>query len=73
MGAVVSNNMVEKSMARSWISSCMWSTVISCMRLKYGMAASSNDSAMAVRSWRGSGAPGAGCSRSASTGSRLSQ
>ena len=60
MGAVVSNSMVEKSMARSWISSWVCSTVISCMRLKYGRAASRNESAIAVRSRRGSGAPAAG-------------
>ena len=33
-GQIVSNSMDEKSMASSWISSCTWSTVISCMRLK---------------------------------------
>ena len=39
---MVSNSIVEKSIARSWISSCTWSTVISCIRLKYGMACSIN-------------------------------
>ena len=73
MGAVVSNNMVEKSMASSWISSCTWSTVISCIRLKYGMATSRKDRAISVRARRGSGWPGPGCSEGLSTGSRLSQ
>ena len=68
MGAVVSKSIVEKSMANSWISSCVCSTVISCMRLKYGMAASRNDRPIAVRSRRGSGVPGAGRSRSGEDG-----
>ena len=37
IGAIVSNNIVEKSIARIWISSCTCHVVISCMRLKSGM------------------------------------
>src|SRR5918995_544912 len=73
MADVVSKSIVEKSIARSWISSWTWSTVISCMRLKYGIAELMKSSATSVRAMRGSGSPGAGFSESGSTGSRLSQ
>ena len=49
MADVVSNSIVEKSIARSWISSWTWSTVISCMRLKYGIAELMKSSATSVR------------------------
>src|SRR5215216_2900257 len=73
MADVVSNSIVEKSIASSWISSWTWSTVISCMRLKYGIEVLTKSSATSVRAMRGSGSPGAGCSDSGSTGWRLSQ
>ena len=72
---MVSNSMVDTSRARSWISSWTWSTVISCIRLKYGSASFKKASPSSVRAGRGSGSPAATAARSASgsTGSRLSQ
>jgi hypothetical protein len=70
---MVSKSIEERSIASSWISSCTWSTVISCMRTKSGIAASTTSTAICVRAWRGSSSPGPGASDGARTGSRLSQ
>ena len=58
-------------MARSWISSWMWSVVISCMSGNRGIASFMNHTEASVRARRGSGSMPA--SDASGKGSTLSQ
>ena len=67
----VSKSIVEKSLASSWISSCTWSVVISCMSGKCGMTTFITWTATSIRALRGSGSTPA--SAGSGNGSLLSQ
>ncbi|CAB4930836.1 unannotated protein [freshwater metagenome] len=74
IGAIVSNSIVEKSIARSWISSCTWVVVISCIRLNSGAMELIIVTPISQRARRGSsGVPASAASAGTGIGSMLSQ
>ena len=64
-------NIVETSLASSWISSWTWSVVISCMSAKCGIRVFIIETATSIRATRGSGVRPA--SAGSGNGSKLSQ